>query len=295
MVWFNLGVRDNDGRKLDHRTLEVLRLRAVEQVKAGAHPEDVSRALGLHRKTVYGWMAKYREGGKDALTARPVTGRQPKLSTAQMSRLYGLIVGSDPRQMSFDYALWTREMVREVIRRELGVRLSVVSVGRLLRKLGLTPQRPLHRAHQQHPEAVQTWKSEVFPVLREQAAAERATIYFADEAGIRSEYHAGAGRAAGGRSAAARAVGGRYSASMISAITAKGALRFSVYDGNTNAEAFIDFCERLLYDAGGPVYLIVNGHPAHRAIATKQFVAGTDGKLRLVFLPGYSPAHHPDE
>ena len=60
-------MRDNDGRKLDHRTLEVLRLRAVEQVRAGAHPEDVATTLGLHRKTGYGWLAKYREGGPDAL------------------------------------------------------------------------------------------------------------------------------------------------------------------------------------------------------------------------------------
>jgi transposase-like protein len=72
-------VRENDGQKLDHHTLEVLRLRAVEQVQAGAHPEDVAAALGLHRKTVYGWLAKFREGGRDALVAKPVPGRPPKL------------------------------------------------------------------------------------------------------------------------------------------------------------------------------------------------------------------------
>ena len=65
-------MRDNDGRKLDHKTLEALRFRAVGQVEQGAHPEDVAAALGLHRKTVYDWLAKYREGGKDALKARAV-------------------------------------------------------------------------------------------------------------------------------------------------------------------------------------------------------------------------------
>ena len=114
-------MRDNDGRKLDHKTLEALRIRAVDQVGEGAHPEDVAAALGLHRKTVYAWLAKYREGGKGALTARPVPGRPPKLGGPQLSRLYSLIAGRDPRQMQFDFALWTREMVREVIRREFGV------------------------------------------------------------------------------------------------------------------------------------------------------------------------------
>src|SRR5438105_7592089 len=106
----------------------------------------------------------------------PVPGRPPKLNGQQLSRLYALIAGRDPRQMQFEFALWTREMVREVIRREFGVRLSVVSVGRLLRRLGLSPQRPLHRAYQQNPEAVERWKREEYPAIRGQAEAEGATI-----------------------------------------------------------------------------------------------------------------------
>ena len=94
-------MRENDGRKLDHRTLEVLRLRAVEQVQAGVHPEDVAQTLGLHRKTVYGWLAKFREGGREALAAKPVPGRPPKLSGAQIARLYELIVGANAAQFSF--------------------------------------------------------------------------------------------------------------------------------------------------------------------------------------------------
>lgn len=70
----------NDGRKLDHRALEVLRLRAVEQVRSGAHPEDVAEPLGLHRKTVYGWLARFRKDGRDALLTKPVPGRLSKLS-----------------------------------------------------------------------------------------------------------------------------------------------------------------------------------------------------------------------
>jgi transposase len=292
-------VRENDGRKLDHRTLEVLRLRAVEQVQAGAHPEDVAETLGLHRKTVYGWLAKFREGGRDALLAKPVPGRPSKLSGVQIARLYELIVGADPRQLSFAFALWTREMVRQVIRREFGVALSVVSVGRLLRTMGLSPQRPLYRAYQQNPEAVARWKAEQFPAIRAGAKAEGATIYFADEAGIRSDYHSGTTWAPVGRTPVVRTTGARFSINMLSAVSAQGALRFTVHEGTVNAAVFIDFCKRLLHDAertgGGPVYLIVDGHPAHRAKATTEFVASTNGRLKLFFLPGYSPELNPDE
>src|SRR5271154_1652292 len=102
-------MRDNDGRKLDHKTLEALRIRAVDQVGKGAHPEDVAAALGLHRKTVYAWLARYREGGKDALKARAVPGRPPKLGGPQLSRLYVLIAGQDPRQMQFEFAYASAE------------------------------------------------------------------------------------------------------------------------------------------------------------------------------------------
>jgi transposase len=93
--------------------------------------------------------------------------------------LYALIVGTDPRQLSFEFALWTKETIRALMR-EFGVKLSVVSVGRLLRVMGLSPQRPLHRAYQQDPDAVEHWTNEVFPAIRAEAKKAGATIYFAD-------------------------------------------------------------------------------------------------------------------
>ena len=207
------------------RLLEALRIRAVDQVGEGAHPEDVAAALGLHRKTVYAWLAKYREGGKGTRwKAQPVPGLPPKLGGPQLlPRLYALIAGQDPRQMQFQFALWTREMVREVIRREFGVALSVVSVGGLLRKLGMSPQRPLHRAYQQNPEAVDRWKREEYPAIQAQAEAAGAVIYFADEAGVRSDYHAGTTWSPVGQTPEVKNTGARFSVNMISAVSARGA------------------------------------------------------------------------
>src|SRR6266536_2672165 len=173
-------MRENDGRKLDHVTLEEMRLRAVAAVEAGQRPEDVATTLGMARSTVFGWIAKYRNGGKRALKARPVPGRPPTLSATQLGKLYALITGADPRQLRFEFALWTREMIQELIRREFGVSLSSSAVGRLLRRLGLSPQRPLWRAWQADPEAVEKRKTEDFPRIRAQARKEGATVYFAD-------------------------------------------------------------------------------------------------------------------
>jgi transposase len=99
------GVRDDDARKLDHNTLEQLRFRAVRAIQEqGVHPEEVAATLGLRRSTVYGWLAKFREGGWDVLRAKAVPGRPPKLSATQMGRLYALVVGADPRQLYFGFA-----------------------------------------------------------------------------------------------------------------------------------------------------------------------------------------------
>lgn len=290
-----MGMRETDGRKLDHQTLEALRIRAVKQVEDGVHPETVARAIGMNSATVYRWVAAHREGGVEALKAKPVPGRPPKLKGPQIARLYTMIVGKDPRQLQFEFALWTREMVREVIRREFDVRLSAVSVGRLLRKMGLSPQRPAWLATQQNPDAVEEFKTVIFPKIRAEAAASGGTVWFADEAGVRSDYHAGTTWAPVGKTPVVKTTGSRHAVNMISAVAPDGSLRFSTYTGRFTSTEFIDFCKRLLHDADGPVFLVVDGHPTHRSKATKTFVASTGGRLKLYHLPGYSPQLNPDE
>jgi len=97
--------------------------------------------------------------------------------------------------------------------------------GRRLRKLGLSPQRPLYRADQQNPQAVARWKAETYPQLRAEAAQVGATIDFADEAGVRSDDHAGTTWAPVGRTPMVASTGDRFGINLISAVSAKGKLR----------------------------------------------------------------------
>jgi transposase len=288
-------MREDDGRKLDHKTLEEIRLRAVRRVEAGEHPKAVARALGMTASAVYSWIAKARSGGIETLLAKSIPGRPTKLSGPEVRKVYDLVVGSDPRQLRFAFALWTREMVAELIAREFSVVLSLSSVGRLLRSLGLSPQRPLFRAYQQDPEAVEAWKNEQYPQIRTQAGEEGAEIFFCDEASVRSDFHSGTTWAPVGQTPVIKTTGARFSVNLVSAVTPKGKLRFSVVEGTLTAPKFIEFCRRLCHDVKGPVFLIVDGHPVHRSKAVKSFVASTEGKLRLFYLPSYSPELNPDE
>ncbi len=288
-------MKSGDGRALSHEALEEIRIRAVRRVEEGESPEVVIRALGFGRTVIYDWLAKYREGGIEALRAKPVPGRPPKLAGPQLRWIYQTVTSKNPLQLRFEFALWTRAMVRDLIRERFGVRLSEVSVGRLLRKLGLSPQRPLRRAYEQDPKLVDTWLAKEFPKIQALAKRERAELFFGDEAGIRSDFHAGTTWAPRGVTPVVPATGQRFGLNLISAISPRGELRFMTVEGRMNADKFIEFLRRLLHGARRRVFLIVDRHPAHRAKKVRDFVEATGGRLRLFFLPSYSPELNPDE
>ena len=106
------------------------------------------KALGFHRSPIHEWLARYREGGLRTLRTRKASGCEPKLKGPQFKKLYQIITTKNPLQLQFEFALWTWAMMRELIRAEFKVRLSDFSVGRLLHKLGLSPQKRLRKAWQ---------------------------------------------------------------------------------------------------------------------------------------------------
>lgn len=284
-----------DGRKLSHETREEIRIRAVQRVEAGESPEDVVRTLGFNRSAIYEWLARYREGGIEGLRYRKIPGKKPKLSGGQIRKVYEWVTEKDPRQLQFEFALWTRDMVRDLIVREFQVKLSITSVGRLLKKLGLSPQKPLRRAYQQDREAVERWKQEEYPAIRAEAKECGGIILFGDEASVRSDYHSGTTWAPVGKTPIVRKTGARFSMNLISAVSPRGAMRFMTIEGRMTAPKFIDFLQRLLHGIEQPVFLIVDRHPVHRSAKVRQFVNSTEGRLRLFFLPSYSPELNPDE
>jgi transposase len=284
-----------DARELDHKTLEEIRIRAVEQVQSGESPETVIKALGFSRSCIYTWLALYRSGGWGALKARVLKGRPMKISAAQMRWLYQTVTGKNPLQFRFEFALWTREMIRMLLREEFSLELSVNSVGRLLRQLGLSCQRPLFRATEQNPERVRRWRDQEFPAIRQLAKETGAVILFGDEAGVRSDYHAATTWGAKGQTPVVPRTGSRSSVNMLSAVSARGELRFMLVKGRVNGAVFAEFLRRLMQNAERPVFLVLDGHSIHRSRPVRDFVASQEGKLRLFFLPPYSPELNPDE
>ncbi len=201
----------------------------------------------------------------------------------------------DPLQFKFAFALWTRQMIASLIEKQFGIKLSKTSVGRLLDQLGVTAQRPLWRAYQQNPEAVDKWLEKEFPAIKRKAARCKGEIWFGDEAGIRSDYHSGTTWAPKGKTPVVRTTGARFGFNMISAVSPKGMLRFMVVEGTVGADQFIEFIRRLVHGTKRKIFLIVDGHPTHKAKKVRSYIDSLNGQVSLHILPGYSPELNPDE
>lgn len=284
-----------DARAIGHKTLTELRKRAVARVQTGEMPTAVARVLGIHDRTIFRWLAKYRSGGWHDLDAKKRGGRPPKLDGKALKWVYNTVTMKSPLQLKFPFALWTSTMIRELIYRRYGIKLSRSSVCRLLGQLGLSAQRPLWRAYQQNPELIQTWIDEEYPKIRRQARRAGAEIYFGDEAGVRSDFHSGTTWGKRGHTPIVSSTGARFSVNMISAVSPGGQMRFMITKARVTAKVFIEFLKRLLVNASGPVFLIVDGHPTHKAKCVRGFIESQQGKLKLFLLPPYSPELNPDE
>lgn len=287
--------RESDGRKLDHQSLQTMRMQAIKAVKGGQTVASVASVMGMNIRTVFNWLSTYADGGQKALQAKPIPGRPPKVTGDEMRWIAQTVKDHTPQQLKFEYGLWTLSLIGELIRRQFGKSLSLASVSRVMRLLGFTPQKPLYQAWQQDAVLVEAWQKDTYPKIRAEARQVGATIYFADESGIRSDYHTGTTWSPCGETPVVTVTGSRFSLNMLSAVSPRGDFRFMVHEGSVNATVFREFLKRLMIGATKPVFVVVDGHPIHKAKRVMEYVESLAGQLKLFYLPPYSPQLNPDE
>src|SRR6266481_369486 len=285
-----------DGRTLDHKALEHIRILAVRRVvEDDEAPSVVMESLGFSRTAIYPWLRKFEQEGWDALVERIAAGPEPKLTEKQRQQVKRWILGKDPRQYGFDFGLWSRRIVQALIKERMRVELGITAVGRLLASLEITPQKPLRRAYERDPKAVKFWLKESYPKLKRRAKRLGAKIFFLDEAGFQSDPPLGRTYGLKGETPVVVTSGQRQSLNVISAVNARGEFWAATYTGKLNAESFILFLKNFMDSRGGKVFLVVDGHPAHKANVVKAYLKSLQGRLELHFLPPYAPDLNPDE
>lgn len=217
-----------------------------------------------------------------------------KLSEKERQKVRRWILGKDPRQHGFDFGLWTRQIVQTMIREKLGIDLCLSSVGKLLASLDITPQKPLRRAYERDPFAVEKWRVQDYPRLKKRAKKLGAKIFFLDEAGFQSDPPLGRTYGLKGHTPIVESSGQRQSINVMSAVSASGAFWAATYSGKLDAESFVQFLRDFM-KGQKKVFLVVDGHPAHKANLVKDYLVEMAGSLELYFLPPYAPDLNPDE
>jgi len=285
-----------DARSLPSAAQEALRVRVVKAITEGMGQTEAARVFHVARGTVNRWCRLREERGARALKARK-RGRPPvsRLAPHEAARTVRWIVGRCPDQLWLPFALWTREAVQLLLKREFDLEVSVWTVGRYLKRWGLTPQKPLRRAFEQDPQEVRRWLQSEYPAIQREAKRLGAEIHWGDEMGLRSDHQGGRTYGRRGQTPVVPGTGQRFRCNMISAVTNRGKLLFMVFTQEFKAPVFLKFLKRLVRQVRRPVVLIVDRHPVHRSAPVTRWLTRNKKRIRMFFLPSYSPELNPDE
>ncbi len=291
-------MKTTDFRSLPPAAQEDLRRKTVNAVLEGMNKTAAAKTFGITRQAVGKWMRLYGRGGERALDAkkRGAPKREGLLKPWQCALVVRTITDKCPEQARLPgFWLWTRDAVKDYIERKFGIVLSLSSTGRLLRRWGLTPQKPARRAYQRDERACRQWVEETYPAIRAKAKKEKARIFWGDECGFRSDHQAGTTYGRRGQTPVIPGPGSRFSCNMISAIDNTGHMAFRMFEGSFTAPVFIDFMRRLVKQARQKVFLIVDNLKVHSSDKVKAWATRHEKEIRLFYLPKYSPDLNPDE
>ena len=287
-----------DARRLSLEQLGMLRQQAIRLLKQGRKQVEVADILGVRAATVSDWSRTYKSGGKKALRLQhpgPSKGSNCLLNPDEEKEIRRLIIDKTPDQLKLPFVLWDRKAVKELIYRQYGIVIAIRTVGEYLRRWNFTPQRPVKRAYEQQPKAVQCWLDEVYPEIQIKAKQESAEIQWGDETGFRNDHHYGRGYSPRGKTPEVRLSAKRVGINMISSVTNQGKVRFMIYRKSMNAQILIKFLRRLIKGSDRKIILILDNLRVHHAYKVREWLEGKEERIEIFFLPSYSPELNPDE
>ena len=267
----------------------------VEAIQRGEPVGVVARVFGVAVRSVFDWLAWYRQGGWQGLKEGRRSGRPRKVSGEVMQWLYRAITLGNPLQYQFEFCLWSLAIIRQMLRRDHGIELSKSAVSRLLGQMGLSPQRPLYKSYKQKPRELKRFLKETFPGLQELARRTGAVIFFVDEAAVRSDAHRGTTWGKIGETPVVRDSGDRFSLRLISAVSPRGDMKFATFEGSMTGAKFVEFIEKLRHDVKRPLIIIADNASYHRSRPLKDYVARSQDQVVVEHLPRYAPQLNPDE
>lgn len=278
----------------------VIRKKVYAAFKSGQTKYAAAMKCHVHERTVGRWYAKFAEHGIEAIHGskrgpKP-GGEKHKLSDLQLAELKRIITDRTPDQLKFKFALWSSKAVKELVSRKYGAQICRRTARRYMQKLGFTYKTPIRLAREQNPAKVEAWLKEEYPAIRKKAAAEKGTIFWADESSVLTCETKVRGYSPKGTAPVLRTSANRsIRCNMISSVSNRGDMRFMIFEGAMNVDVFKDFLTRLNREIKGKIFLIVDNLKVHHARYLTEWLESRSRMLELFYLPSYSPELNPDE
>lgn len=285
-----------NGRKISKYEQAAIRRQAIRLLfERNLHPEAVAQGLGISVRSVYRWIKWFKKRGWEAFPP-PKPCRKSKLTEPQLSEIFSIILTKTPLDFKFDTVLWTREIIADLIFQKFSISLHETTIGRILKRNNLTPQKPIRKAYQQDEKEVEYFKNVTFPELMAKAKKEGATILFLDETSAISEPNIGRTWGIRGQTPIVPANGKREKINVIGTISLNGSTDFMGYEGNTDTNVLIAYIDTLAKKIKGKIYIILDNASYHKSEALMEHIQKYHaGWLELVLLPSYSPELNPSE
>jgi transposase len=283
------------GKQLPHQVLEIYRFRALELRKKGKKVKEIAEFFGIHPNSVSRWFVIKNKQGKKALKSKKAPGPEMKLNEKEMKILLQLLKESG-LHFGFETPLWTCKRVCYLIQKKMKKKLHISNGWRLLKRLGLSNQKPERRAMQQNPREAKRWLQEDWPKIQTHARRWQAMLYFHDESGISLTPNLGKTWAPKGKTPIIRITGKRGGFCVTSAISPAGRLVFRLEKGKVNADKTIEFFTQIRAQHRNRKIIVVTDQARpHTAAKVAKFVEQHKKSFALYYLPSYSPELNPDE
>jgi transposase len=269
-------------------------MRALDLACEGRKQREIAEALDVSKGAVSRWLAAARRGGPDALRSHPAPGPIPKISDEQL-RILPDLLSHGAEAYGFHGEVWNCERVAGVIFQEFGASYSTSQVSRLLKRLAWTPQVPISRAIQRDDEAIERWRTESWPALKEKARREHRDLVFVDESGFYLLPARVKTYAPKGKTPVLDEWETRDHLSVMGSVTLGGQVQSLVRPSSLNGMHVIEFLFHLGRVVGDRLLVIWDGSPIHRRAEVQAVVAEAGGKIHLEPLPAYAPDLNPVE
>lgn len=279
-----------DARKMDEKSKQLLRIRAYTLVRVeGKSPEAVAAVLGVSHGAVYKWLIRGDRFGAANLAEKPNKEKRRserrRLTEEQEEQLKEIVTTGTPRHHGYSVILWSRALIADLILRKFGVKYHPNYVSQILKRMGLSAQKPVRISYRQSQTEVELWKSEIYPAISKRAQEEGAMILWGDESTMCASPNNGTTWAPRGETPVVRVLDSTEKVNVVGTLDNKGRSEFMVFQGSMNSKTFCTFIDEIMERYEGKIFLILDNASYHTSAETQLHISKYKDRLEVFFYP----------